>query len=79
MTAHALLAVIAATEHTTNPAPVGLIALTCNEIRRLLTIFVIEPTRVLACPHAWSHWRRQHQQRARTSHYQRQQSAHAWS
>lgn len=72
MFAHALLAVIAATERTTQPPPAGLIALTCNEIRRLLTAFVIEPTRSLACPEAWSHWRRRHQHRARTSHYQRQ-------
>jgi hypothetical protein len=64
MTAHALLAVIAAHEHTDRPAPAGLIALTCNEIRRLFTIFVIEPGRILACPEAWSHWRRRHQHRA---------------
>jgi hypothetical protein len=79
MTAHALLAVIAAHEHTDRPAPAGLIALTCNEIRRLFTIFVIEPGRILACPEAWSHWRRRHQHRARTSHYQRQETARAWT
>jgi hypothetical protein len=33
MLAHTLLAVIAAHEHTHRPAPAGLIALTCNEIR----------------------------------------------
>jgi hypothetical protein len=43
MVAHALLAVITATEHTQRPAPAGLIALPCNEIRRLFTIYVIEP------------------------------------
>jgi hypothetical protein len=69
MFAHALLAVIAAREHTQNPPPTGLIALTCNQIRRLLSTFVIEPARVHACPHAWSLWRRRHQHRARTSHY----------
>jgi SRSO17 transposase len=79
MTAHALLAVIAAQEHTGRPAPAGLIALTCNEIRRLLTAFVIEPGRTLACPEAWSHWRRRHQHRARTSHYQRQEATRAWT
>ena len=78
MLAHALLAVIAAHEHTTRPAPAGLIALTCNEIRRLFTVLVIEPSRVLACPEAWSTWRRRHQHRARTSHYQRQEAALAW-
>lgn len=54
--AHALLAVITATEHTQQPAPAGLIALPCNEIRRLFTIYVIEPARTMACPHAWSQW-----------------------
>jgi SRSO17 transposase len=77
MLAHALLAVIAAQEHTDQPTPAGLIALTCNEIRRLFATFVIEPGRSLACPQAWSHWRRRHQHRARTSHYQRQQAARA--
>jgi hypothetical protein len=77
MAAHALLAAIAAREHADRPAPAGLIALTCNEIRRQLTIYVIEPGRVLACPDAWSDWRRRHQYRARTSHYQRQETAHA--
>lgn len=75
MLAHALLAVIAANEHSARPAPPGLIALTCNEIRRLLTVLVIEPGRVLANPEAWSIWRRRHQHRARTSHYQRQEAA----
>jgi SRSO17 transposase len=79
MTAHALLAVIAANEHTNRPAPAGLIALTCNEIRRLLTVLVIEPGRALACPEARSNWRRRHQHRARTSHYRRQQAARAWT
>jgi SRSO17 transposase len=75
MLAHALLAVLAATEHIHAPAPPDLIALTCNEIRRLFTIYVIEPHRARACPDAWSHWRRRHQHRARTSHYQRQETA----
>lgn len=72
MLAHALLAVIAANEHTDRPAPDGLIALTCSEIRRLFTLHVTEPARRLTCPLAWSVWRRRHQHRARTSHYQRQ-------
>jgi hypothetical protein len=67
MLAHALLAVIAAHEHTDRPATVGLIPLTCNEIRRLLTALVIEPSRTHACPKAWSDWRRRHQHRARTN------------
>jgi SRSO17 transposase len=54
MVAHALLAVIVAIEHAHRPAPDGLIALTCNEIRRLFTTYVIEPGRARASPHAWS-------------------------
>ena len=72
MIAHALLAVLAATSTADRPAPAGLIALTCNEIRRLFTVLIVEPARALACPLAWSTWRRRHQHRARTSHYQRQ-------
>jgi SRSO17 transposase len=79
MIAHALLAVIAAREHTERPAPNGLIALTCSEIRRLFTMYVIEPSRTLACPEAWSLWRRRHQYRARTSHYQRQEATRPWT
>jgi hypothetical protein len=41
----------------------------------LFTLLVIEPGRVLACPEAWSNWRRGHQYRARTSYYQRQEAA----
>lgn len=54
MLAHALLAVIAADEAQQQPAPDGLIALTCNEIRRLFTTLLIEPLRTHACPIAWS-------------------------
>ena len=79
MVAHALLAVIAATEHAQQPAPAGLIALTCNEVRRLFTIYIIEPGRSVACPEAWSRWRRRHQHRARTSHYRRQEAIRAWA
>jgi hypothetical protein len=43
MLAHARLAVPTATERTHNPAPAGLIALTCDEIARLLNRLVINP------------------------------------
>jgi SRSO17 transposase len=79
MLAHALLAVIAAREHTERPTPAGFIALTCNEIRRLFTVFVIESGRVPACPEAWSAWRRRHQHHARTSHYQRREADHSYT
>ena len=49
---------IAAREHAELAGTEGLIALTCNEIRRLFVRLVIEPGRSLACPLAWSHWRR---------------------
>src|SRR5689334_10197747 len=58
MLAHALLAVIAANEHTNQPALTGLVAPTCHEVRRLLITFVVEPARTLVCPLAWSRWRR---------------------
>jgi hypothetical protein len=50
MLAHALLAVLTATEHTHAPAQAGLIALTCNEIRRLFTTIITEPTRTEPWP-----------------------------
>lgn len=77
MTAHALLAVIAANEHPDQPVPTGLIPLTCNEIRRLFTTLITEPARAIACPLTWSTWRRRHQHRARASHYHRQEAARA--
>jgi SRSO17 transposase len=78
MLAHALLAVLAAAERTDRPAPTGLIELTCAEIRRLFITLIVEPARTHVCPLRWSHWRRRHQHRARTSHYQRQQAAEPW-
>jgi SRSO17 transposase len=67
MLAAAFLAIAAATQ---DPAPDGYIPLTRNEISRLLTT-IIQPARH-ADPLRWSAWRRRHQHRARTSHYQRQ-------
>jgi SRSO17 transposase len=75
MLAHALLAALAAAARTTTrddqPAPAGLIALTCNEIARLINRLTDTPIRSLASVLHWSHWRRRHQFRARQSHYQR--------
>jgi SRSO17 transposase len=70
MTAHALLAVLAA-QADQPPTGAGLIALTCNEIRRLVTDLIIKPARTVACPLSWSCWRRRHQYRAMTGHYHR--------
>jgi len=75
MIAHALLAVLAA-GHAERPRAADMIGLTCNEIRRLFTVLIVEPARVSACPLAWSTWRRRHQHRARDCHYQRQEAEH---
>lgn len=71
MLAYALLAVITLTERTHHTPTSGLIALTCHEVRRLLTTLVLAPNRTATDPEAWSHWRRRHQHRARRSHYRR--------
>jgi SRSO17 transposase len=69
MLAHALLAVLAVTERARDPAPAGMIPLTCNEIARLFNRLVLGPARRLTNTLTWTHWRRRHQHRARTSHY----------
>lgn len=68
--AHAFLSVMAATEPPP-PGSSGLIRLTRNEIRRLLAA-MLTPAHGIEHVIRWSTWRRQHQARARTSHYQRQ-------
>jgi len=68
MCAHALLAVITAAERAAGPPSAGLIAVTCAEVRRLITAVparAVDPERLLA----WSRWRRAAQHRARISHY----------
>jgi hypothetical protein len=81
MLAHALLAVLAATERAQHPAPDGLIALTSNEISRLFNRLIIDPARRLVDPLTWTNWRARHQHRARTSHYQRRAvfTIYCWS
>jgi SRSO17 transposase len=70
MLAHAILTVIAAHEHQRHPTgEPGLIRLTVNEIRRLFAKLITNTTRPTSFHMAWSRWRRQHQARARTSHY----------
>ncbi len=68
MLAHAFLA---AARSQNTPPPEGLIPLTRNEIRHLYVALVLEPAPAATTVLAWSHWRRQHQHRARTCHYQR--------
>ncbi len=76
MLAYAFLAVVTATERTQNPTPQGssLIALTCNEVKRLFNTYLASPTHDLRHRLRWSIRRRVHQHRARTSHYQRRQA-----
>jgi hypothetical protein len=51
----------------------GLIPVTLGEVRRLLAhLTATVPSR--AATLAWSRWRRHHQHRAKTSHYQRRQA-----
>jgi SRSO17 transposase len=68
--AHAFLSVMAATEPTAAENEQTLIRLTRNEIRRLLAA-AIAPVHSVEHVIHWSIWRRQHQARARTSHYAR--------
>ena len=56
------------TGHRTQPT---MIDLTVNEIRRLINALLIEPVRDLIHRLHWSGWRRQHQLRAKRSHYTR--------
>jgi SRSO17 transposase len=72
MLAAAFLTVAAATEHARSPAPAGQIPLTRNEIAGLFSKLVIRPVRDTWHRLRWSTWRRRHQHRAKTSHYQRQ-------
>ncbi|QHY97142.1 hypothetical protein SSPS47_18715 [Streptomyces sp. S4.7] len=72
MLAHAFLAVVRADEHARHPGPDDLIPLSCNEIQRLFNALVVRPLTNVAHPLDWSEWRRRHQARSRTSHYQRQ-------
>jgi SRSO17 transposase len=73
MLAHAFLAVATAVERDTAPTPVGLIALTVNEFRRLFDALLLVTNRTVTSLLAWSRWRRQHQYRARQSHYRRRE------
>ena len=71
MLALAFLTITAATEHASQPPP-GQIPLTRPEIARLFTALTAQPGRSPQHLLHWSTWRRRHQHRAKTSHYQRQ-------
>jgi hypothetical protein len=72
MLAHAVLAVIAAHERRqhVHGAP-ALVPLSVNEIRHLFAKLITNTVRAISHWIHWSQWRRQHQHRARTSHYAR--------
>ena len=70
----AFLTITAATEHATRPPPPGQIPLTRPEIARLFTALTAQPHRSPQHLLHWSEWRRRHQHRAKTSHYQRRQA-----
>jgi SRSO17 transposase len=72
MIACAFLTITAAAEHARRAAPPGQIPLTRNEIASLLAALVPQPARDTCHYLRWSAWRRRHQHRARTCHYQRQ-------
>ena len=74
MLAHAFLAVATAVERDATPGPVGLIALTVNEFRRLFDALLLATNHTIATLLAWSRWRRRHQYRARQSHYRRREN-----
>jgi len=73
MLAHAFPAVATATERDTQPATTTLITLTVNEFRRLFDALLLVTQHTVTALLAWSRWRRQHQYRARLSHYRRRQ------
>jgi hypothetical protein len=72
MLAAAFLTITAAAEHTSHPPPDGQVPLPRNEISRLLATLIIQPVQDAWHRLRWSTWRRRHQHRARTCHYQRQ-------
>ena len=73
MLAHAFLTVTTATERDSQPSPPDLIMLTVNEFRRLFDALLLTTRHTITSLLAWSRWRRQHQYRARQSHYRRRE------
>jgi SRSO17 transposase len=72
MLAAAALTIAAALEHAHGPGPADQIPLTRNEIAHLLSSLTLRPAHDTSYQMRWSRWRRRHQHRARTCHYQRQ-------
>jgi SRSO17 transposase len=74
MLAAAAPTIAAALEHAHGPGPADQIPFTRNEIARLPSGLTIRPAHHTSHQMRWSRWRRRHQHRARTRHYQRQTS-----
>jgi SRSO17 transposase len=72
MLALAFLTVVAAADRARHPTPAGLIPITRNELQHLFAALVAVGVTDLGHRVCWSLWRRRHQARARTCHYQRQ-------
>jgi hypothetical protein len=70
MLALAFLTAAAVTERAQWPPPPGLVPLARNEIAHLAPVTITQPARARHWL-GWSTWRRTHQHRARTCHYQR--------
>ena len=73
LAALAILAICAAAPPQP-PETTDVIRLTLNEIRRLINVLIITPTRSITHSLRWSLWRRRHQARARRAHYARRLS-----
>ena len=72
MLAAAVRTITAAAERTRRIAPADQIPLTRNEIAHLLATLITDPAHSPGHRLHRSQWRRRHQHRARTCHYQRQ-------
>ena len=72
MLAHAFLTAVAASEQARRHAGPDLIPLTLAEVQRLMVRLTSRPPVATEHYRHWSRWRRRHQARARTCHYQRQ-------
>jgi hypothetical protein len=72
MLAAAVLTIAAALESVRTPDPAGQIPLTRNEIARLFVGLTINHPHNDRHQIRRSNWRRRHQHRAKTCHYQRQ-------
>jgi hypothetical protein len=72
MLAHAFLVVAAMTDEARQPAPSGLIKLTCNEVQHLFAAPLARLVGDLGHRLRWSVWRRRHQARACSCHDRRQ-------